>query len=71
MKKSSACGNSNACVHAGAIPGDEVDPTLIRVAAHRDGGPSLLFTAEEWDAFVEGVKVGEFDTATLVAEEGR
>jgi Domain of unknown function (DUF397) len=24
-------------------------------------GPVLLFTASEWDAFLEGVKAGEFD----------
>jgi hypothetical protein len=24
-------------------------------------GPVLVFTAPEWDAFVEGVKRGEFD----------
>ena len=24
-------------------------------------GPVLLFTASEWDAFLAGVKVGEFD----------
>lgn len=24
-------------------------------------GPVLVFTAPEWDAFVEGVKLGEFD----------
>lgn len=25
------------------------------------GGPVLVFTPEEWDAFVEGAKDGEFD----------
>ncbi len=24
-------------------------------------GPALLFTAAEWDAFVNGAKLGEFD----------
>jgi hypothetical protein len=27
----------------------------------RDGGPSIAFTAEEWRAFLDGVKAGEFD----------
>ena len=27
-------------------------------------GPVLVFTAPEWDAFVEGVKLGEFDRPT-------
>ncbi|MBO3744651.1 DUF397 domain-containing protein [Streptosporangiaceae bacterium NEAU-GS5] len=26
-------------------------------------GPKLMFTAREWDAFLEGVKGGEFDLA--------
>jgi hypothetical protein len=25
------------------------------------GGPVLIFTASEWDAFVDGAKLGEFD----------
>ena len=32
----------------------------MRDSKHPDG-PVLLFTAEEWDAFVEGAKDGEFD----------
>ena len=27
-------------------------------------GPVLVFTAPEWDAFVAGVKLGEFDRPT-------
>ena len=29
--------------------------------SHDPDGPVLVFTAPEWDAFVEGVKRGEFD----------
>jgi Domain of unknown function (DUF397) len=32
----------------------------MRDSKHPDG-PVLLFTAEEWDAFVAGAKDGEFD----------
>ncbi len=70
VKKSTASGNSNSCVYVGAVPGDDVDPTLVRVAHHPDGGRNLLFTREEWDAFVTGVKGGKFDTDRLVAEAG-
>jgi Domain of unknown function (DUF397) len=28
-------------------------------------GPVLIFTADEWDAFVAGVKDGQFDRQTL------
>jgi hypothetical protein len=48
----------------------------VAVAALEDGGvavrddkfeesPWLTFTASEWDAFVLGVKAGEFDLASL------
>jgi len=68
MKRARACGNSNACVHAGAVPADDPDLILIKVAGHPDGGPFLMFTEEEWSVFVEGAKAGEFDTDRLVAE---
>ena len=32
-----------------------------RKVAQRGGGPVLAFTAEEWSAFVQGVKDGTFD----------
>jgi hypothetical protein len=28
-------------------------------------GPVLMFTRDEWNAFVEGVHLGEFDTTTF------
>jgi hypothetical protein len=28
-------------------------------------GPCLIFTASEWDAFIEGAKAGQFDAAAL------
>ncbi len=45
-----------ACVEIGVRDG------LIRVrdSKERDGG-ELTFNADEWDAFVRGVKAGEFD----------
>jgi len=45
-----------ACVEVGVRDG------LIRVrdSKDRDGG-ELTFDAGEWDAFVRGVKAGEFD----------
>ena len=46
----------NGCVEV-AILGDRV---AVRDAKDR-AGPVLVFTAAEWDAFVGGVRVGEFD----------
>lgn len=55
--KSSRSGpNCDNCVEVAFVPGaigvrDSKNPT----------GPALLFTPEEWDAFVGGAKDGEFD----------
>jgi hypothetical protein len=47
---------SDACVEVAFVDGavamrDSKNPT----------GPALIFTVEEWDAFVLGAKDGEFD----------
>jgi hypothetical protein len=51
-------GNGGQCV--------EVAMNLPEVVAVRDSkdpdGPKLLFTRPEWKAFVNGLKVGDFDT---------
>ncbi|GGO19141.1 DUF397 domain-containing protein [Microbispora rosea subsp. aerata] len=57
-KKSSRSGDSGGnCV--------EVARNLPGVIAVRDSkdpdGPKLLFTPSEWDAFIGGVRDGEFD----------
>ncbi|WP_184544497.1 DUF397 domain-containing protein [Streptosporangium becharense] len=57
-RKSSRSGsNGGQCV--------EVATNLPGVVAVRDskdpGGPKLLFTPADWQAFVGGVKNGEFD----------
>ncbi|MFC5668427.1 DUF397 domain-containing protein [Kitasatospora misakiensis] len=55
-RKSTYSGGDNECIEvadgvAGVLPvRDSKDPL----------GPSLLFTAEAWAAFVAGVRVGEF-----------
>ena len=38
-----------------------VDGAIAMRDSKQPDGPVLLFTAEEWDAFVEGAKDGEFD----------
>lgn len=48
--------NCDNCVEVAFVPGavavrDSKNPT----------GPALLFTIDEWDAFVGGAKDGEFD----------
>lgn len=57
FRKSSLSDNSGNCV--------EVAPTRGGGRAVRDSkdqaGPVLFFTPGEWDAFVGGVRNGEFD----------
>lgn len=56
FRKSSFSTYLVACVEIGVRDG------LIRVrdSKDRDGG-ELTFNADEWDAFLRGVKAGEFD----------
>ncbi|XVU25830.1 DUF397 domain-containing protein [Actinoplanes sp. CA-054009] len=56
--KSSRSGpNSDNCVEAAFL---EFGMTAVRDSKNPDG-PALIFTAAEWDAFVGGVKDGEFN----------
>lgn len=56
-RKSSASAAGDNCVEVADLPSggravrDSKDPS----------GPQLLFTPGEWDAFITGVKGGEFD----------
>lgn len=55
--KSNGSGGNN-CVEV-FVP-SEADAVLVRNSRHV-AGASLRFTRAEWDAFVHGVKSGEFD----------
>ncbi|MBI4942676.1 MAG: DUF397 domain-containing protein [Actinobacteria bacterium] len=54
-KRSTFCGDS-ACVEVAAGPGG----VAVRDSKRPDSAP-LTFTTPEWQAFVLGVKNGEFD----------
>jgi hypothetical protein len=58
---SSACHGAGNCVAAGLLPTGEVS---VRDTKRPDGQPQV-YTAAEWDAFVQGVKSGEFDRGAL------
>jgi hypothetical protein len=56
FRKSSFSQPDGGCVEVGVSDG------YLRVRDTKDpGGPELVFTAREWDAFVRGVRAGEFD----------
>lgn len=55
-KSSSSYANGN-CVQVAGL-----SDSVIRIRNSRDvNGPVLTFTAAEWDAFLAGVRNGEFD----------
>jgi hypothetical protein len=56
FRKSSFCGETG-CVEVAVLP----DLIAVRDSKREDDSPVLTFTPSEWEAFVAGVKVGEFD----------
>jgi hypothetical protein len=58
-RTSSHC-SGGACVEVGRSP---EGPVVVRDTKDPERSTSLLFTRDEWTAFVAGVKAGEFDLA--------
>jgi Domain of unknown function (DUF397) len=56
VKSSLSFSNGN-CVEVASLPDGEVGVRNSKDAQ----GPVLRFTADEWDAFLGGVRNGEFD----------
>lgn len=56
-RKSSLSGDGDGCVEV-AHRGDEI---LVRDTKQHGNGPVLAFTRREWEAFLGGVRLGEFD----------
>jgi hypothetical protein len=56
MKSSVSFANGN-CVEVTDLPGGEIGVRNSRDAV----GPVLTFTPDEWQAFLVGVRSGEFD----------
>jgi len=56
VKSSLSFSNSN-CVEVANLPGSQVG---VRHSKHAEG-PVLRFTPDEWQAFLGGVRNGEFD----------
>lgn len=54
--KSSKSNNNGSCVEIQATDQGGVN---VRDSKLGDSSPVLTFTANEWDAFVEGVRAGE------------
>jgi hypothetical protein len=58
-KSTRSDGNGGQCVEVADLPDGGA---AVRDSKNRDGA-ALLFTKDEWAAFVGGVKDGEFDPA--------
>lgn len=57
QKALSSTADSSNCVEVAALPGGG---HAVRDSKDQ-AGPMLRFTRSEWDAFLDGVKGGEFD----------
>jgi hypothetical protein len=57
FRKSTFC-DGGQCVEVGFVGGGACQ-VMVRDSKHR-GGPALRFSQPEWDAFVKGVRAGEF-----------
>jgi Domain of unknown function (DUF397) len=55
--RKSSLSDSAGCVEVAFVQRNQV---LVRDSKDREG-PLLRFTAAEWEAFVTGVRAGEFD----------
>lgn len=60
---STRCANGN-CVAVAALPGGRVAMRDTKQGAH---GPLAVLPAEAWQAFVERIKNGEYDSAAVSA----
>ncbi|MBD0674047.1 DUF397 domain-containing protein [Streptomyces sp. CBMA156] len=56
--KSSYSAQANDCVEAGRL----ILGGMVVRDSKDSGGPALAFTADAWDAFLSGVKSGDFPT---------
>jgi uncharacterized protein DUF397 len=58
-------GNGGACVEVAVVPGSKEgsDHVIALRDSKNPGGPALIFTPGEWEAFTAGVQDGEFDLA--------
>lgn len=54
--RKSSWSNNNGCVEVAFVQGQ----VAVRDSKDRSG-PVLVFTAHEWQAFLRGVRAGEFD----------
>jgi hypothetical protein len=57
-RKASASQGNGACVEVAPLSGGRM---AVRDSKDNGLGPVLVYTPEEWSAFLDGAKRGEFD----------
>jgi hypothetical protein len=57
--KSSRSAYNGSCIEVARLRSDRVG---IRDTKEQGAGPALIFNQDEWAAFLEGAKAGEFDS---------
>jgi hypothetical protein len=57
-KSSYSNGNGGSCVEVADLP--DGSGQAVRDTKDKGAGPILWFAPSEWDAFVKGVRAGEF-----------
>jgi len=58
-RKSSMSNYNGACVEIARLRSDRIG---VRDTKDNGSGPVLVFTQNEWGAFLSGAKAGEFDS---------
>jgi Domain of unknown function (DUF397) len=55
---------ASACHQGSCVQVARVDDSVALRNSKDPDGPVLLYSSEEWRAFIDGTKVGEFDDLT-------
>ena len=58
---------SSFCDYGSCVEVAGLDDGTVALRDSKVGGSPYLFTSAEWDAFVAGVKAGEFDRSMLTS----
>ena len=67
---SSASSGAGQCVEAALDDRGDEEAVVVRHSKHPEG-PTIRYTLAEWNAFLIGVRNGEFEVGVLTAQPGQ